>query len=94
MHKTQHKTQHLQARMNQRGINSEMIELAIQFGVMDGDKMILDEKQLKSLISKLDQVRTRAIRALDKGGIVVVSSPEDGSLITTYTVNSYRGKGH
>ena len=94
MHKTQHKTQHLQTRMNQRGINSEMIELAIQFGVMEGDKMILDEKQLKSLISKLDQVRTRAIRALDKGGIVVVSSPEDGSLITTYTVNSYRGKGH
>lgn len=89
-----HKTQHIQTRMNQRAINSEMIDLAIQFGVMDGDKMILNEKQLKSLISKLDQVRSRAIRALDKGGIVVVSSPEDGSLITTYMVNSYRGKGH
>ncbi len=88
------KTRHIQTRMNQRGINQEMVDLAIQFGVMKQDRMILDEQQLKVLISKLDQVRTRAIRALDKGGIVVVSSPEDGSLITTYSVNSFRGRGH
>lgn len=88
------KTRHLQSRMSQRGINQEMIDLAIQFGVMQQDKIVLNEKQLKALITELDQFRSKAVKALDKGGVVVVASPADGTLITTYALNSFSAKGH
>lgn len=84
------KTRHLQSRMSQRGINQEILDLAVQFGVMDEDKIVLSEKQLKALISHLDLMRSRAVKALDKGGLVVISSPDNGALITTYGLNSYR----
>lgn len=84
------KTRHFQSRMSQRGINQGIIDLTIQFGVIEDDKIVVSEKQLKALITSLDQVRNTAVKAIDKGGMVVVSSSQDGALITAYRLDSYR----
>lgn len=84
------KTRHFQSRMSQRGINQGIIDLTIQFGVIEDDKIVVSEKQLKALITSLDQVRNTALKAIDKGGMVVVSSSQDGALITAYRLDSYR----
>ncbi len=83
-------TRHFQSRMSQRGINQGIIDLTIQFGVIEDDKIVVSEKQLKALITSLDQVRNTALKAIDKGGMVVVSSSQDGALITAYRLDSYR----
>ena len=46
------KTRHMQQRMSQRGITSEIIEMLLRFGVSDGDKIILTRKNCQ-LLSKL-----------------------------------------
>lgn len=84
------KTRHIQSRMSQRGINQGIIDLTVQFGVIENDKIVVSEKQLKALITRLDQVRSTAVKAIDKGGMVVVSSGLDGTLITAYVLDSYR----
>jgi hypothetical protein len=38
------KTKHIIDRMNQRGINAKMIELALEYGINKKDKIILDKK--------------------------------------------------
>jgi hypothetical protein len=35
-------------------------------------------------------LRSEAIKALDKGGLVLVNSPDADLLITAYVLNSYR----
>ena len=80
----------MQSRMSQRGINQEMINLAVQFGVQSQDKVVLSQKQLKALLTHIDDLRLKAVKALDKGGLVVVCSPDDGSFITTYGLDSFR----
>lgn len=84
------KTRHMQARMSQRGINQRMVELAVEYGVIENDKVVLNDKQLKVLIAVIDNLRKSAVKALDKGGLVVVRCPDSGDMITTYTVDSYR----
>lgn len=84
------KTRHMQSRMSHRGINDELVHLTLQFGVEVGDKTVLSEKQLKTLIEELDHMKSRAVKAIDKGGMVVVSCPESGTLITTYGLDSFR----
>lgn len=84
------KSRHMQSRMSHRGINDELVNLTMQFGVEVGDKTVLSEKQLKSLIAELDQIRMKAVKAIDKGGIVVVACPVKGTLITTYGLDSFR----
>jgi len=75
-------SKHFRKRMSQRGITQEIIELVLSFGYLAGDKRILDRRALENLIIVLDEMRSKAIRALDKGGITVVEA--DGQLITTY----------
>lgn len=81
-------TLHMDIRMNQRGIAGELVELALAYGEWDGDKCRLDQRGLKRLISEIDKTRSAALRALDKGGLVVVESGDQ--LITTYKMPKRR----
>jgi hypothetical protein len=82
-----HTTKHMQARMSQRGIPGELVDLARQFGRDDNDKLILDRKGLSGLLGELRALERKVIKALDKGGLVVVEA--NGALITAYNVDSY-----
>lgn len=80
-------TTHIEARMNQRGIRKELINLALDLGDIDGDRYVLDTKTIRAEMSAL----RRKLKLLDdaerKGGIVVVAAGE--ALITTYRANSF-----
>ena len=75
-------TFHLDQRMNQRGINRELVELALAHGGWEGDRCILDRNAIDQLINRCDAVRRVALRARDKGGVVVVEA--GGAVVTTY----------
>lgn len=75
-------TKHMTVRMNQRGIFKDLVDLALQFGEPDGDKVRLGRKEIDLLLSNLDALRSRALKARDKGGLVVVAVGE--RLITAY----------
>lgn len=76
------KTRHLQTRMSQRGIKKELIDLALSFGELDGDRFVLGKRSLKQLLEELRDLERQTKQALDKGGVVVVEA--GGKLITTY----------
>ena len=79
------KTKHIQKRMSQRGITNELLNLALAFGVPHGDdRYILNKKGCKNLIDSLRYIEKVAIKACDKGGLVVVKSGD--SLVTTYNL--------
>ena len=81
-------TTHAQKRMNQRGISKDMIELTLEFGKYMKDKVILNFQQIKKLLSKVSiDVKSRLLKIMDKGGLVVVLS-DRYSVITVY--NKYR----
>ena len=80
-------TKHFQARTGQRGIPGDLVELARRFGADDRDRCVLDRKGLQRLIDELRALQRVAMKALDKGGVVVVEA--GGALITAYTVDSF-----
>lgn len=81
------KTRHIQARMSQRGIRQELLDIALQYGEPVQDKVILGKKALQLLLNELQEIERQTLKAINKGGIVVVVSGEQ--LITTYNLNSY-----
>ncbi len=88
-----HPTKHMHARMSQRGIPSDLVDLARQFGRDDNDKLILDRKGLSGLLGELRALERKVIKALDNGGVVVVEA--NGALITAYNADSYdRRRAH
>jgi len=80
-------TKHMQKRMSQRGITGEMVELALQFGIVSGDRTALSRDDLEALLHQLRRAQRITLKLLDKGGIVVVEA--GGSLITTYNRSSF-----
>ena len=77
-------TKHGRARMNQRGITKEMIELTIEYGQYHKEKIVLKSRDIKKLITKVSQdIRRKLMKLLDKGGLVVVLS-DDCAVITVY----------
>ena len=80
------KTKHHAARVSQRGIREATVELAQQHGIPHGDKLVLGRKQIRTVLEALDRERKELIRALDKGGVIVVES--GGALITAYDFDS------
>lgn len=78
-------THHMDVRMNQRGITADLVNFALEHGEWKGDRCRLDRKGLKRLIANIDQTRSVAIRALDKGGLEVIEA--DARLITTYQMS-------
>lgn len=81
------RTRHIHKRMSQRGISGRLIDLVSQYGVDDGDKVILDRKNAEALLDAIDEMRRDILELHAKGGVVVVE--QNGALITTYAVNSY-----
>jgi DNA repair protein RadC len=73
--------------MSQRGIRQELLDIALQYGELVQDKVILGKKALQLLLNELQEIEKQTLKAIDKGGIVVVVSGEQ--LITTYNLNSY-----
>lgn len=86
-------TLHMDVRMNQRGITAELVDLALEYGEWHGDCCRLGARSLKQIIEEMDRKRATILKALDKGGIVVVEA--DGSQITTYPMKKRKGRlGH
>ncbi len=81
-------THHMNVRMNQRGMTSSLVALALENGYWRGDKCILDRKMIRQFVDDLDRQRKIALKALDKGGVVVVEA--GGEAITTYRVEKAR----
>ena len=75
-------TNHFTQRMSQRGIPRELVDLAVTHGVDAQDKIVLGRKELRARLQELDDERRRLMKALDKGGLVVVASGD--TLLTTY----------
>ena len=80
------RTKHFTSRINQRGIREATVPLAQKHGCPHGDKLVLGRKQIQSVLDVLDRERKELIRAMDKGGVIVVESC--GSLITAYDFDS------
>lgn len=68
--------------MSQRGIDSKIIELALNQGVIDGDKYILNKKSACAYLEEIKRQMRVIMRVIDKGGVVVVADGD--TLITTY----------
>lgn len=81
-------TKHCAARMSQRGITQEMVDLVRCFGGGDGDRVQLDRRGLKDLLAQTRYIERVAKKLLDKGGVTVVEAGD--SLVTTYNVDGYR----
>jgi hypothetical protein len=74
-------------RMNHRGMSQDLVDLALEYGEPQQDKYVLNRNSLERLLAELRGLERTVIRALDKGGVVVVE--EGGQLITTYSAKSY-----
>jgi len=81
------KTRHMHQKMSQRGITNRMIEVVSDFGISQGDKLILDKKNIDALMERMDSLRKDLLKLRDKGGLVVVAANDIH--ITAYNVDSY-----
>lgn len=85
-----HMTAHLDARMNQRGIKRDLIELAMDLGDVIGDRYVLTSKIIDDEIRDLRKRMKALDEARKKGGVTVVA--EGDTLITTYRTDSFNAK--
>lgn len=83
-------TLHMDIRMNHRGITADLVDLTLEYGEWEGDRCRLGARSLKHMIEEMDRKRATMLKALDKGGIVVVEA--GGSEITTYPMKKRRGR--
>lgn len=81
-------TNHVLARMSQRGISKKLVDLVCEYGKEKGDKLILNKKTTQMVIQEIDSMRKELLRIMDKGGVTVVL--DNGALITAYNTNSYK----
>lgn len=81
------KTRHIHKRMSQRGITDRMLEVVSDFGMIQGDKRILDRKNIDALMNSMDCLRKDLLKLRDKGGLVIVEA--DDMYITAYNIDSY-----
>lgn len=81
------KTRHIQQRMSQRGITSEILDMVERFGVCDGDKITLTKKNCQALSNLFAKLKKTADKMAEKGGYTVVAC--GNSLITAYRLNSF-----
>ncbi|MFL2482237.1 MAG: hypothetical protein ACJ0HZ_06550 [Woeseiaceae bacterium] len=86
------KTRHIKTRMNQRAIDQKLIELVLNFGASQirGSicKYFLSKKNIEVTLNRLDKLRSKIMRAKDKGGLVLVANKDNGKQITAYRMKS------
>lgn len=84
-----HETLHINQRVRQRGITKRMIELTLEFGEVQADKIRLGSRRIKKLLKNRKRIsrelKRDLLKILDKGGLVVVTTGE--TLITAYNWN-------
>lgn len=77
-------THHFSQRMSQRGVNREMVAVVRDYGVLEGDRVVLGQRDAGRLINELMR-KLRVLKKIqDKGGLVVVESGD--CLVTTYNL--------
>ena len=81
------RTRHIEKRMNQRGIKASMLAAVEEFGVWNGDKLILNRKGCANARKALETMRRNLIKVEEKGGLVLIQ--DRGKDITTYALDSY-----
>ena len=81
-------TNHVLARMSQRGISKKLIDLVCEYGNKRGDKLILNRKTTQRVIKEIDSMRKELLRIMDKGGVTIVFNND--ILITAYNTDSYK----
>jgi len=81
-----YETLHINQRARQRGITNRMIELTLEFGEVQADKIKLGTRRIKKILRNRKRIsqdlKRDLLKILDKGGLVVVAS--GSSLITAY----------
>ncbi len=82
------KTRHIQQRMSQRGIKQSMIDLVLNFGKTQGDKVILNRKGIDKVLNELEKLKKNALKMRENGGLVVIDVND--CLLTTYSIDSYK----
>lgn len=82
-------TKHMKSRMTQRAINQDLVDLTVNYGepMADG-KIVLSRKAIERFIKALNEIKQKAQKAYEKGGLIVVAEGE--VLITTYRLESYK----
>jgi len=80
-----YETLHINQRNRQRGITNRMIELTLEFGEVQADKIRLGTRRIKKLLKTHKALKKDLLKILDKGGLIVVAS--GSSLITAYNWN-------
>lgn len=80
-----HITKHFDARMQQRGIRHDMVNMVERYGMPRGDKIVLDKKGCRKRRSELLRELEAIDRIAARGGLTVVQVGE--SCITTYTLD-------
>jgi hypothetical protein len=78
--------------MSQRGITTRMVDVVSNFGLAQGDKRILNCKNVDALVKQLDTLRKDLLKLRDKGGVVVIQSDE--LQITAYNLNDKAARFH
>lgn len=82
------KTRHIQQRMSQRGIQQSMVDMTLEYGHSQGDKVILNRKGIDSILKELEKLKQCALKLRQKGGLVVIDYQD--TLISTYALNSFK----
>lgn len=81
------KSRHIGMRMSQRGISKAVIDMLSTFGICDGNKISLNQKNCQYLSSILMGMKRELDRMAQKGGYTMVSVND--VLITVYRNNSF-----
>jgi hypothetical protein len=77
-----YETLHINQRARQRGITNRMIELTLEYGIVQADKIKLGTRRLKKLLITHKHLKADLLKIMDKGGLVVVVS--GAAMITAY----------
>lgn len=77
-----YETLHINQRARQRGITNRMIELTLEYGIVQADKIRLGTRRIKKLLETHHELKSDLLKILDKGGLIVVVS--GAAMITAY----------
>ena len=81
-------TRHFSQHMSQRGVNREMVAVVRDYGVLEGDRVVLGQRDAGRLINELMR-KLRVLKKIQgKGGLVVVEAGD--CLVTTYNLSRAR----
>ena len=77
-----YETLHINQRARQRGITNRMIELTLEYGIVQADKIKLGTRRIKKLLRTHKHIKADLLKIMDKGGLIVVIS--GAAMITAY----------